>query len=154
MPPKHTEHKLINGNMTKMCSCCKKDILLEDFHNSSKTWDNLSQRCKKCQSLKYQKRQEKVIEERKKIQKITRDKILNWLQNNKEHIIKYVLNIFCKHFLKEIHERFLLPGRGGGVMDWASEVPAEPNMHIQVSTTTSACRKVDLFRTRSIYICI
>ena len=48
-PSKHRKlHNIINGIVCKSCSCCKEMKSLDNYNNSSSSWDKLRTTCKSC----------------------------------------------------------------------------------------------------------
>lgn len=86
MPRPRVEHKNIEGIETKYCKTCDSWKHIDMFTSCQKTWDKLNTKCRECCSSSYISRvSEKRIQTRNK----AREKILEWLYNNRKCVIEY-----------------------------------------------------------------
>lgn len=84
------KHKIDEGIEKKRCCSCQIYRSLDNFNNSSQTWDNLRPECKICLTEKRAANKEKMTEYNKKYWQETKEqqkeKQKIWRENNKERI--------------------------------------------------------------------
>ena len=108
MPRPRVPHKFTNDIEKKHCKTCDTWKELNEFAKQNKTWDRLDTQCKDCSNLKYKKRQQKLILQKREK---ARGKIFSWIMKNWESIKNYsasvstdeerhiyLMNIECKKY--------------------------------------------------------
>ena len=84
------QHIVEDGIEKKRCCSCQIYRSLDNFNNSSRTWDNLRPECKVCLKEKRDMNKDKMTEYNKQYWEKTKDaqkeKCKQWRENNKEHV--------------------------------------------------------------------